>query len=745
MLRLDGTLRRRRWLVLALWVLALAAALPFAARQSENLTGGGFGVPGSQSERVDAALPEQWPDSGRSNLAVVLVPRDGASERDFGAALDHVARATRGVHGVGLTRDARRVGLDRVRRAPGRPLVVPLDSKVGESGAIDASVELRERLGVHEQPGTAADGAIRVHLVGQAALWAAMQEVATEDVEAAERSGFPIIALILLAVFGSLAAAALPLLLGFASVAVTGALIYALSTTMEMSVFVTNMASMIGIGVAVDYSLFVLARYREEIHAGLAPEEARGAALATSGVAVLFSGLTVMASLAGLFMVDATAIRSMATGAILVVAVSMLASATLLPVLIRLLGRRAYARGRLFTVAGLLVRANRWRRRRPGSTAPQIADRGGFWARWTNAVMRRPVVAVLASGLVLLALAVPALDIETSNGALRQLPDAHEAHDGFAAASEMTGEGSGTPAQVVARFREGTATGAENRRAVTRLTQAMRRIDGVREVRPPIPSEDRRSVLLLAELDDDAESAAAIRTVADLRDRLPGVTDAATVRVGGTTGTIVDFRDLVADSMWKILVFVLGLSYIVLLILLRSAVLPLKAVAMNLLSVGAAYGVLVGVFQWGWLEWAGIESSGSLDAITPPLVLAVVFGLSMDYEVFLLTRIRERYAATGDTRRAVAEGLATSARTITSAALIMVAVFLVFVGTGLPSIQQIGLGNAVAIAVDATIVRLALVPAAMELLGRWNWWLPRPLARVLPQRSFEELAPASSR
>ena len=744
MLRLDGVLRRRRWLVLALWVGALAAALPFAARQSENLTGGGFGVPGSQSEHVSAALTEQWPERGRSNLAVVLVPRRDATARDFEAALDHVGRATRAVHGVGLTGDAERVGLRRVRQAPGKPLVVPLDSRLDESAAIDASVELRERLGVHERAGTAADGAIRVHLVGQAALWAAMQEVATEDVEAAERSGFPLIALILLAVFGSLAAAALPLLLGFASVAVTGALIYALSTTMEMSVFVTNMASMIGIGVAVDYSLFVLARYREEIHAGREPEEARAVALATSGVAVLFSGLTVMASLAGLFMVDATAIRSMATGAILVVAVSMLASATLLPVLIKLLGRRAYTRGRMFTVAGLLVRAVRWRRRRPGSTAPEVAERGGFWARWTEAVMRRPVLAVVASSLVLLALAAPALDIRTSNGALRQLPDGHEAHAGFSAAASMTGEGSGTPVEVVARFREGTATAEANRRATARLAREMRRTGGVREVRGPVPSDDRRSALLLAELDADAESPAAIRTVADLRDDLPGVTGAATVRVGGITGTIVDFRDLLSGSMWKILLFVLGLSYVVLLVLLRSAVLPLKAVAMNLLSVGAAYGVLVGVFQWGWLEWAGIRSSGSLDAITPPLVLAVVFGLSMDYEVFLLTRIRERYAATGDTRRAVAEGLATSARTITSAALIMVSVFLVFVGTGLPSIQQLGLGNAVAIAVDATLVRLVLVPAAMELMGRWNWWLPRPLARVLPESNFEQLAPAAT-
>jgi uncharacterized membrane protein YdfJ with MMPL/SSD domain len=194
-----------------------------------------------------------------------------------------------------------------------------------------------------------------------------------------------------------------------------------------------------------------------------------------------------------------------------------------------------------------------------------------------------------------------------------------------------------------------------------------------------------------------------------------------------------------------IVLFVLSLSYAVLLVLLRSVVLPLKAVAMNLLSVGAAYGVVVAVFQWGWVDGLfGFQSLGHVDTITPPLVLAVVFGLSMDYEVFLLTRIRERYAATGDTRAAVAGGLASSARTITSAALIMVAVFATFVATGVPSIQQIGLGTAVAIALDATLVRLVLVPAAMAALGRWNWWLPRPLRRILPRAELERFEPARS-
>jgi RND superfamily putative drug exporter len=220
---------------------------------------------------------------------------------------------------------------------------------------------------------------------------------------------------------------------------------------------------------------------------------------------------------------------------------------------------------------------------------------------------------------------------------------------------------------------------------------------------------------------------------------LRGVAD---VQVGGATAFNSDFVDLVSGSMWKILLFVLVFSYLVLFLLLRSVLLPLKAVVMNLLSVAAAYGVLVTVFQYGWFDGlVGYDSLGYVNAMTPPFLLAIVFGLSMDYEVFLLSRIRERYDATGDTQRSVAEGLRASAGTISSAALIMVAVFAVFAGTGTPSIKEIGVGMSVAIALDATLVRLILVPATMEIMGRWNWWLPGPLARVLPRTELER-APA---
>jgi RND superfamily putative drug exporter len=729
MLRLSGTLHRRRRLVLVAWGVALVAALPFAARQSEHLTGGGFAIPGSQAQRVQAALDRDFDVAQRAKLGVVLIARGGATAADQRAALERLRTAARRVGHVALSRPA----LERALRAKVGTVVVPLRVDVDEWRAIDVAGDLRTALGIGTPRGSG--GSVTTHLVGQGALWAGLQEVSKKDLQTAESVGFPIVAVILLFVFGSLAAAALPLVLGLVSVIVTGALIYLLSRQMEMSVFTTNMASMIGIGVAVDYSLFILARYREEIAAGRTPADARGIALATSGIAVLFSGMTVVASLAGLLLVDTTALRSMALGAILVVAVSVLTASTLLPALISVLGRRAHEPGRV--LGRLAARARARRADRP--------RRAPFWERWTARVMRRPFVAIAASASVLLALAAPALSLKTADGALDQFPAGDEIRAGFAAAAQQAGPGALNPVVVVAKARAGTVGEPRNAAAVRDLRAVLARDREVASVAAPVASHDGRSALLAATPRADGERPATKALVTRLRGALPAAAPGLRVDVGGTTAGLVDFNTKVSGSLWMIVLFVLALSYAVLLVLLRSVVLPLKAVAMNLLSVGAAYGVVVAVFQWGWVDGLfGFRSLGHVDTITPPLVLAVVFGLSMDYEVFLLTRIRERYAATGDTRAAVAGGLSSSARTITSAALIMVAVFATFVATGVPSIQQIGLGTAVAIALDATLVRLVLVPAAMALLGRWNWWLPRPLRRILPRAEHERLEPVRS-
>jgi RND superfamily putative drug exporter len=436
-------------------------------------------------------------------------------------------------------------------------------------------------------------------------------------------------------------------------------------------------------------------------------------------------------------MVDNQALRSMALGAMTVVAVSILTATTLLPALIAMLGDRVLP-------GGIVGRVSHWagrrfyRRRKPESAPaePAIAGASPFWTNWTRRVMSRPWLAVGGVTAVLLVLASPLLSIQTGTEALAQFPKDSDVRVGSELASTELGGGT-DPIQVVAKF-DGPVDPADRAEAVA-FGRELRTVPGVSAVAPPVFAAE--SALIQATPAAASESDAATALVERLRDTVvpaSALGQSATVDVGGETARSRDVREQISGGMWKIILFVLALSFLVLMVMLRSLVLPLKAVLMNLLSIGAAFGVLVAIFQWGWLDgFLGFESQGALDTINVPLIFAIVFGLSMDYEVFLMSRIRERYIRHGDNERAVAEGLASSARTISSAALIMTCVFGVFVLTGVPSIKEIGLGSAIAIALDATLVRLILVPAAMKLMGGWNWWMPGWLDRVLPNLSFE--------
>jgi uncharacterized membrane protein YdfJ with MMPL/SSD domain len=728
MARLAGYLARRRWYVVGVWVVLAVVAVPLASKQSENLTGGGFDVPGSQSQRVQELISSDYPERENGAVSAVLSAAPDAGDDGISAGIDRLTEAVAQVPEFTISPKA--LSAARSDLADSGVAVVPLESDLAAGRQNDPAHDLRAVL----NPGEAEDG-VTPYLAGQPAAWAGLQELSQQDLEKAEAIGFPIVAIILLAVFGSLAAAALPLALGFASVLITGALIYLLSQQIEMSVFVTNMASMIGIGVAVDYSLFILARFREEVREGRTASDARARALSTSGVAVAFSGVAVIISLAGLWMIDNQTLRSMALGAMIVVAISILAATVLLPALIRVLGHRVEAGGRVWSVMSFLRRETIGRRRRTGVTRE---DTPTFWARWTERVMRRPVLSVLAVATFLIVLALPVLDMETGTGALDQFPPGHDVRVGNRLANEATG-GAANAIDIGAFFDQGQLDDPQNQVAVDALARELRADHAVSSVTEPLSADG--SALISAWPKDASDSDSASALVERIRAEIvpdSELAQRADIAVGGETARIVDIRDQIANAMPLIIAFILGFSFIVLMILLRSIILPLKAILMNLLSIGAAYGVLVIVFQWGWIDgFLGFESTGAIDTLTPPLVLAVVFGLSMDYEVFLLSRIRERYDAHGDNRRAVAQGLATSARTISSAALIMTSVFAVFVLTGVPSIKELGLGTAVAIALDATLVRLILVPAAMQLFGDWNWWLPKWLDRVIPRLDVE--------
>jgi RND superfamily putative drug exporter len=707
--------------VLGAWLVVVALALPIATHQTDHLTGGGFDVPGSETKAVSDSLEN---DCGfkAGQIAVVLKAAPGASAVQRDRAVARVRAQVAKLEDVTLPPAAAAQARHQLQGTD--VVLLPLRSDLTSDELIDKAATLREDL----SPGDAAAG-VTPYLAGQPTIWAGMQEISKEDLASAESSGFPIVAIILLVVFGSLAAAVLPLALGFVSVFVTGALIYFISLQMTTSVFVTNMASMIGIGVAIDYSLFILARYREEREAGRDKREARARALSTSGLAVTFSGMAVIISLAGLWMVDNQALRSMALGAMTVVAVSILTATTLLPALIALLGDRVLPGG----VVGKVENFFRRRFYRRHTAEDLAAGHNRFWQAWTARVMARPWTAIIGVSAVLLTLAIPLLSLQTGTEALAQFPKNSDVRVGSEIASQQLGGGI-DPVQIVAEFE-----GAPDKAAVASFSRELKGTAGVSSVAPPAFASN--AVLIQATPSAPSESDAAAALVDRLRDTVvpaSRLAQVAEVIVGGETARSHDIRGQIGGSMWKIVLFVLALSFVVLMVMLRSLLLPLKAVAMNLLSIGAAFGVLVAIFQWGWLDgFLGFESQGALDTINVPLIFAVVFGLSMDYEVFLMSRIRERYMLHGNNERAVAEGLSTSARTISSAALIMTAVFAVFVLTGVPSIKELGLGCAVAIALDATLVRLILVPAAMKLMGSWNWWMPSWLDRLIPDLSFE--------
>ena len=654
--------------MVAVWLALLVAGGWFSLRQSDHLSGGGWEIPGSASVRASRLL-DRFPVS--SPVFTVFVR---------GRSQEAVATRLRQVR-ARLAADSE-VHPHRVRLlAGGRAALLPVGYSGRVESTIDAATRLRREL-VADTP------AVTTRVLGSAAVWSNFQEISKRQLRRGESIGFPLILLILLVGFGTVVAAVAPLALGFAAIFLSGAVIYWLSRSFEMSVYVTNMASMIGIGVGVDYSLFVVSRFRRELREGRPPDEALERALGSSGTAVVFSGATVAVSLAALFVVRANAIRSMAVGAIVVVLVSVLASVTLLPALLSAVGPRV----------------ERWRLRLPGRTVESGDPR--FWTAWSERVMRRPVPMLVTAVALMLLVASPLLALRTLNRGIGELPRGAEVRAALADAQRLAGPGFAGPAYVISPRVPDLA--------------ALRRVPGVASVALPVRSRDHRFWATFVTFAHDPESFAANATYR----RLVAVAGPTAV-VGGTTSFDLDVGHAVVGGLWKMLVFILGVSYAVLLLLLRSVLLPLKAVLMNLLSVGAAYGVLVAIFQWGWLDWTGYRSPGYIDTIVPALVLAVTFGLSMDYEVFLLTRIRERWTVHGDNERAVSEGLVASARTITSAAAVMVAVFAAFAVAGAPALKELGVGLAVAIFVDATLVRLVIVPAAMRLLGPWNWWAPR--------------------
>jgi uncharacterized membrane protein YdfJ with MMPL/SSD domain len=574
----------------------------------------------------------------------------------------------------------------------------------------------------------------RVEEFGTASFGKAANDSAGKDFSHAEILAIPVTVLILLLAFGAFVAAILPVILALTAFFAATGLVFIASNLFPIDHSTFSVMLLIGLAVGVDYSLFYIRREREERAAGRSADAALQAAAATSGRSVLISGLTVIVAVAGLFFTGTGEFRGIAAGTMIVVATSVLGSVTVLPALLSKLGDRI-EKGRV-PLLHRLRRHNRENR---------------FWNTVLTPVLRRPAIAAVGATTLLVALAIPALQLHTVQPGTTDYPKSMPILQ-TEGRIQNAFPGGPMPAQVVVKA-DNIGTPAI-REAFTRF-----RIQAVATglVHDPISVHviDRHVAIISAPLAGTGKDTHSNRALQTLRSDIIPTTlaEAAgvqTVAVGGDTASSKDYNHTLSSHTPVVFTFVLGLAFLLLLVTFRSIVIPLKAIILNLLSVGAAYGFLVAVFQWGWGEHIlGFRSTGGITNWIPLFLFVVLFGLSMDYHVFVLSRIREAVDRGMKTEDAVSHGIRTTAGVVTSAALVMVVVFSIFGSLSTVSMKEIGVGLAVAVLIDATIVRAILLPATMKLLGDWNWWLPRPL-HWLPKMNPEaapaaELAPATSR
>jgi len=519
---------------------------------------------------------------------------------------------------------------------------------------------------------------------------------------------------ILLIAFGSVLAMGLPIMTALFGIAAGIALVGLAVNVIGMPSFSNQAVMMIAIGVGIDYALFIVTRYRENLHAGEDPERAVVRAIDTAGRAVIFAGTTVILAVLGLFTMGMSMMNGLAVGIALGVLMTMLAAVTLLPAVLGYVGRN-------IDKLGLPHRARK-----------EGADDRSIWYRWSQVIQKRPWPPLIIGTLFLLLLATPLLSMRLGNSDTGTNPKSDTTRRAYDLLAEGFGPGFNGPFLLVAE----TPGGQSDLATLGKLSTKLNQTDDVAFASPPIPNDAGDAALLQVVPSSAPQDQATSDLVHTLRDdTIPSVTDGTDldVLVGGYTPMIVDFSSYMAERLPLFIGTVLLLSFVLLMAVFRSLLVPLKAVVMNLISIGAAYGVLVAIFQWGWgAGLVGVHTKGPIEMWLPMMLFAVVFGLSMDYEVFLLSRIREEYDRSGDNASAVAKGLASTARVITAAAVIMVFVFGSFALGPMIAIKEMGVGLAVAVFLDATVVRMVMVPATMELLGDRNWWLPKWLDRILP-------------
>ncbi|WP_055600663.1 MMPL family transporter [Streptomyces aureus] len=727
LLRLGAGAARHPWRVIAAWLVAatfaVLAAVAFGGRTADSMT-----APGLDSQRAAELIERAGTGQEGMTAQVVVTPLDdGATFFDDDSARTALARLQTEVkrlpHVLGTSDPAGALdagGETAVRgglvSADGRIAVVrvqyPDQSRLSAED-LDALVDLGDRL--------RAELPLRIEMGGN--LFYAFSD---PDGGVSELIGLAAAAAILFLAFGSLVAAALPIGMAVFGLTVGVATMTVLAGVTEVPTFAPVLGSMVGLGVGIDYALFVLARHREYLACGLDPHEAAGRAVATAGRPVVFAGGTVVVSILGMAVANVPFMTVGGLAVSIVVLTMVLASVTLLPAFLGAAGPRLGRAGRI----GRALRAGRsGRLGRRRDTATGAAHAVG-WRRWLGHVGRHPVpYAVGAAGLLLTA-TLPVLGLRVGLPDDGSLPHSRTERRAYDLVAEGFGPGTNGPLVIAA-----DPTGDPG--VLDRLVATVAADPGVASVTPPRIDRATGIATLVVFPTTSPQDKATADTIARLRtDVLPTAIGQGPARahVGGAAASLSDVGQRTSQRLPVFVAAVLAMSFLLLMLVFRSVLVPLKAVLLNLLSIGAAYGIMVAVFQWGWGgALIGLEATVPIVSFIPMFLFAILFGLSMDYEVFLLSRVREEYLRTGDNGTAIVEGVSRTARIITSAALIMVAVFLSFAVAEDPSTKMFGLGLATAIFIDATVVRMVLVPATMTLLGRSNWWLPKWLDRMLPR------------
>ena len=697
---------KRRWLVLAVWLFAIVA-VGGAAKSAGSAFSSSFQLPDTESSRVQEILSKEFPAQGGDSSQIVIEAKGKLTSVENQAIVEK------------LMADVATSPIVKSVDSPFDPRTAALNSDLSigfatihfNGSAQDLPKEEIKK--VVEVAQSYENAGLEINLSGAVIKLANAVEPSSSEMIAI-LAAF----LVLLYTFGSLVATLVPIVVAVFALAVGSALVAIVSNSVQIADFAPILASLVGLGVGIDYALFIVTRFRRAIHEGKSVHESIRIAMTTSGRSVLFAGIIVCISMLGLFTVGLSFLSGVGVAASISVIISMIASLTLLPALLSIIGK------------------NIDRLRIPFKKLHPEEEGGKGWKKWADRIQAHPVRWAVSSTLILLFICVPVTQIRLGASDSGNDPVGTTTRQAYDTLAKGFGPGFNGPITMLA-----DVSNQKSADATSQVVDIIKAQPDVAAVLPAIPTQDGKYQLITVYPKSSPQSEETSDFISELREEvIPQIQKetGVSIQVGGLVAIFKDFGDVLTSKLLKFILSVVILSMLLLMILFRSILIPIKAAAMNLLSICAAFGVVVAGFQWGWFEPIFGTSAGPIESFLPIMLFAILFGLSMDYEVFLVSRIHEEWMKTGNSKESVSKGLAATGSIITAAAAIMIVVFMAFVFLGERTIQLFGVGLAVAVLIDATIIRSTLVPSLMQLAGRWNWYLPNFIERKLPRVRLEE-------